>query len=137
MFLYLFLLCATAADAFVFAARSCVSRDGQVVTSRRNVPLRHGTNLCKQAPVVPSKCTHPHGMLMNLQGAGVKSLYDGHVLRHRDEIISKTGAGLFINGGNPIYYTSKGTTEDVAQEIQVNGSLMSMRTGLHGWNFTC
>ena len=85
--------------------------------SRRNVPVRYGTNLCKQTPQLPSKCTHPHGMLMDLQGQSVSSLYSGQVLRHRDDVVSKAGAGLFVRGGNPIYYTSKGNAEDLARQV--------------------
>ena len=54
----------------------------------------------------------------------VDSLYGGYVVRHRDEIVSKTGAGLFLHGGNPIYYTAKGTSDDVASEIQVYMQLL-------------
>ncbi len=58
-------------------------------------------------------------MLMNLQGAEASNLYHSHTLRHRDELVGKTGAGLFVNGGNPIYYTAKGTSDDVAKDVQV------------------
>ncbi len=78
------------------------------------------TNLCKQAPIVLSKCVHPHGMLMNLQGTVVSNLYHMQPLRNRDEVVAKTGAGLFVNGGNPIYYTSKGTSDNVAKDVQVS-----------------
>jgi hypothetical protein len=40
------------------------------------------------------------------------------VLRHRDKIVAQAGAGLFVHGGNPLYYTYKGTPEDVADEVQ-------------------
>jgi hypothetical protein len=96
----------------------CIQRDGEVVAKHRNVPMRYGTNLCKQSPVIPSRCTNKQGMLMNLQGQPVQSLYAGNVLVHRDQVVSAQGAGLFIQGGNPIYYTSKGTAEDVARQVQ-------------------
>jgi len=101
----------------VYACR-CIQRDGEVIAKHRNVPMQHETNLCKQGPVVPSKCTHRHGMLMNLQGQSVPTLYGGNVLVHRDEVVSRQGAGLFVQGGNPIYYTSKGNSEDVARQVQ-------------------
>lgn len=101
------------------AVAMCSSRDGQIVSTRRNVPARHRTNLCKQKPVVPSACSSAHGMLMGLGGSPAQSLYSGYVLRHRDEVVAKTGAGLFVNGGNPIYYTAKGNAEDVASGVQV------------------
>jgi len=96
----------------------CIQRDGEVIAKHRNVPSGYVSNLCKQTPVIPSKCTHNHGMLMNLQGQGVQTLYGGNVLVHRDEVVSRQGAGLFIQGGNPIYYTSKGNAEDVARQVQ-------------------
>jgi hypothetical protein len=97
----------------------CLSRNGDMVSHRRNVASKHRTNLCRQMPVVPTVCNSQHGMLMGLAGRKVDSLYGGYVVRHRDEVVSKTGAGLFVNGGNPIYYTAKGTTDDVAKEVQV------------------
>jgi hypothetical protein len=118
----------------------CTRHDGDIVTTRRNVPLRYGTNLCKQSPVIPSKCAHPHGMLMNLQGAEASNLYHSHVLRHRDELVAKTGAGLFVNGGNPIYYTAKGTSDDVAKDVQVifpHGLLFSVLLLVHALLVSC
>lgn len=95
----------------------CSSKDGDVVTHRRNIPLKYKTNLCMQAPVVPSKCSVPHGMLMGLQGVETRSLYASQVLRHRTDQIARFGAGLFVHGGNPLYYTSKGTSDDVAGQL--------------------
>jgi hypothetical protein len=60
---------------------------------------------------------------MNLQGAEASNLYHTHVLRHRDDVVAKNGAGLFVNSGNPIYYTAKGTSDDVAKDVQVTLSL--------------
>ena len=97
----------------------CLSHNGDMVTRRRNVPPKHTTNLCAQEPVVPAACSSQYGMLMGLAGRKATSLYGGSVVRHRDAIVSKTGAGLFLNGGNPIYYTAKGTSDDVASEVQV------------------
>lgn len=80
--------------------RQCTTRDGEVVSTRRNVPSRDATNLCRQTPVIPSKCNPlSHGMLMNLQGADVPTLYSGQILRHRDELVARVGAGLFVHGG--------------------------------------
>lgn len=93
----------------------CAARNGEVVRHKRNVPSRYRSNLCRRAPEVPSQCAaQSHGMLLGLEGAGVASLYREHAVRHRDEIVAKLGAGLFVHGGNPIYYTSKGTPDDVA-----------------------
>ena len=97
----------------------CLLHNGDMVTRRRNVPPKHKTNLCAQEPVVPTTCSSQYGMLMGLAGRKADSLYGGYVVRHRDAIVSKTGAGLFLNGGNPIYYTAKGTSDDVAGEVQV------------------
>lgn len=97
--------------------RECMRRDGEMVTHRRNVPRKFGSNLCKQVPVVPSRCTTSHGMLQNLKGRDVGTLYTDQVLRHSNELVSRTGAGLFVHGGNPIYYTAKGTSEDIAAQV--------------------
>ena len=99
------------------AYAQCVRRDGEMVSHRRNVPTRYATNLCKQLPKLPAKCTHPQGMLLGLQGLPLDSLYAGQVLRYKDELVAKTGAGLFWQGGNPIYYTAKGTSEEVARNV--------------------
>jgi hypothetical protein len=96
----------------------CAYRDREVVTTTRNVKSSHKTNLCKQAPDVPRTCTSPHGMIASLQGRPVRSLYGHQVLRHRDKIVAQAWAGLFVHGGNPLYYTYKGTPEDVADEVQ-------------------
>lgn len=42
----------------------------------------------------------------------------GNVLVHRDNKVATVGAGLFVNGGNPVYYTSKGNAQDVANQVQ-------------------
>lgn len=97
----------------------CMQRNGEVVTKMRNVPNKYRNNLCRQRPRVENTCTHAHGMLMGLQGKSVQSLYGDAVVRHRDDIVAKTGAGLFWHGGNPIYYTAKGTEDDVTSQVQV------------------
>ena len=89
----------------------------QVVKVRRNIPGKYATNLCRQAPVIPSRCTVEHGMLMNLQGKDVPTLYAGQVLRHRDKLVARVGAGLFVHGGNPVYFTSKGSSDDVSNAV--------------------
>jgi hypothetical protein len=57
-------------------------------------------------------------MLASLQGRPVGSLYGEYVLRHSDKTVAQAGAGLFFQGGNPLYYTYKGSTQDVADEVQ-------------------
>ena len=100
---------------------ACSSHDGTLLTTRRNLPSKYKTHLCKQRPCVPSACTgHQHGMLMGLAGRRADSLYAaaGYVIRHRDELVARVSAGLFVFGGNPVYYTAKGTSEDVMKEVQ-------------------
>lgn len=99
----------------------CSLKNGEVVSRMRNVPSKYRTNLCRRKPAVPDACTNPHGMLMGLQGRPVNTLYGETVVRHRDEVVARTGAGLFWHGGNPIYYTAKGMAEDVARDVQVRG----------------
>jgi hypothetical protein len=111
-------VCDTGIDSAFYARHPteklshCVDRNGKTV-SKRNVPSKYGTNLCRRQPAIPSKCATPHGMLMDLQGASVQSLYREHPVRHSDEMVAKLGAGLFMHGGNPVYYTAKGTQQDM------------------------
>ena len=82
-------------------ARLCSSRSGEMVSHMRNLPSRYETNLCKQAPYIPKKCSLSHGMLMALEGQSVPNLYASSILRHRDGIVESAGTGLFFKGGNP------------------------------------
>jgi hypothetical protein len=70
------------------------------------------------------------GMLMGLRGSSHKDLYADAEILHRDEIVASTGAGLFWRGGNPIYYTAKGSPEDLAKKI--HSVLRSIRQDLAG-----
>jgi hypothetical protein len=56
-------------------------------------------------------------MLMGLQGTSAASLYRDYVVRHRDEAVARAGAGVFLFGGNSVYYTAKGTADDVARQV--------------------
>lgn len=109
-------------------ARLCSSRNGEMVSHMRNLPSRYETNLCKQAPYIPKKCSLSHGMLMALEGQSVPNLYASSILRHRDDIVESAGAGLFFKGGNPVYYTAKGSSEDVASQVHsvLRGSMQDV-----------
>lgn len=96
----------------------CSARNGEMVRHKRNVPSRYRSNLCRRAPELPSQCAaQSQGMLLGLEGIAVPSLYREHAVRHRDAVVAKLGAGLFVHGGNPIYYTAKGTPEDLANSM--------------------
>lgn len=104
----------------------CYNMNGREVT-RLNVPITTKSNLCSKAPELPSQCSWKQGMLLlGLKGAQHADLYAEAPLRYRDTIVAaQQGAGLFVRGGNPLYYTMKGTSEDVAKEVHsvLRGSL--------------
>lgn len=95
----------------------CFDLSGQQVT-RLNVPHTVPSNLCKMVPELPEQCSWKQGMLLlGMRGAKHADLYVEAQVRYRgDSTVSrKEGAGLFTHGGNPLYYTMKGTSEDVAK----------------------
>ncbi len=90
--------------------------------NRLNLPSSYETNLCRQKPLdeVDAKvqeCKWEHGMLMGFQGSSHPDLYQDSTLLYRDKIVAETGAGLFLRGGNPIYYTAKGTVEELKNQL--------------------
>ncbi len=87
--------------------------------SQLNVPMSTKSNLCRMAPEIPDECGWKQGMLMlGMKGSKHPDLYTESSVKYRDSIVSSLkGAGLFLNGGNPIYYTMKGTSEEVAKEV--------------------
>lgn len=58
-----------------------------------------------------------HGMLLGLPGIPHKDLYSDTEMMFLNEAVAQAGAGLFIKGGNPLYYTAKGTQEELARQI--------------------
>lgn len=99
----------------------CYDMDGEQVT-RLNVPSTYETNLCRQKPLPEvdakvQRCQWEHGMLMGYEGSSHSDLYQDATPLFRDSIIAETGSGLFIKGGNPIYYTAKGTVEELKNEL--------------------
>ena len=96
----------------------CYNMNDRQVT-RLNVPSSFETNLCKMLPVKdPETCPEgTHGMLLGLLGSRHKDLYQDAETIYRDSIVAEAGAGLFLNGGNPLYYTAKGTREEIANRV--------------------
>ena len=91
-----------------------------------NVPTTTKSNLCRQVPQKqPDECTWKQGMLMlGMKGGRHTNLYTDAPLKPAF-VIPSQGAGLFVHGGNPLYYTMKGTSEEVASRVHsiLRGSL--------------
>lgn len=100
---------------------SCMSkRDGHDLATVKGVPRSAAENLCYKSPLQTQECHHPQGMLTGLNGSAAKDLYNAGldmVLSLRSQSLAHAGAGLFYRGGNPVYYTSKGSQEDVAAQV--------------------
>lgn len=97
----------------------CYNKNGKQVTSL-NVPPSTNTNLCRMVPDIPGQCDWQQGMLMlGMHGSEHADLYVDSSLSHMDNaaVLAKEGAGLFMHGGNPVYYTMKGSAYDVAKGI--------------------
>jgi hypothetical protein len=102
-----------------------------------NVPPTVPSNLCKQKNIKFSElskmdeCTWKQGMLLlGMRGTKISSdLYTEATIKQSAAFSSSSsqneGFGLFVRGGNPLYYTMKGTTEDVANKVHsvLRGSL--------------
>lgn len=92
-----------------------------------NVPVTTESNLCRMAPQLPLQCTWKQGMLLlGLKGSDHGDLYVEAPLRYRDSVVAaQEGVGLFVRWGNPLYYTMKGTADDVAKAVHsvLRGSL--------------
>lgn len=52
-----------------------------------------------------------------MHGESVSSLYSDRPIIHRDDDLAKAGKGLFVRGGNPMYYTTKGTESEIARNM--------------------
>lgn len=99
--------------------RRCYDRNNQQVTSL-NVPPSTKSNLCRMAPDLPGQCDWQQGMLMlGMKGSEHADLYVDASLKYLDgaAVLAKEGAGLFMHGGNPVYYTMKGSSDDVARFV--------------------
>lgn len=63
-------------------SKVCIDRRNRAPTYRVMPPFTHDHNLCTlQPPRVPNDCTHPQGMLQNLQGAAHSDLYAEKILQ--------------------------------------------------------
>ena len=97
--------------------RRCYDKNAQQV-SFLNVPGAYDTNLCSKYPEDVRTCgSGKHGMLLGLQGSWQEDLYRDSPVLFMNEVVAKAGAGLFLQGGNPLYYTAKGTSEDLAKQV--------------------
>lgn len=119
------LICDKSFQSFYYAYQPsgpsrCYLRNGKEI-STLNVPPSTQSNLCRMQPRIPGQCTWKQGMLMlNMQGSEHADLYVDATLKYMSEAAStlaKEGAGLFMHGGNPIYYTMKASPQDVADKV--------------------
>lgn len=119
---------------------------GQTAVKQGNVRFSSASNLCRRTPwerpprgtpqvtvgeVNPvtgegdRQCTWPQGMLRKEhRGSPAQSLYTFADLVYSEGdvgessgILASAGQGLFLHGGNPLYYTTKGTEADVARNV--------------------
>lgn len=101
--------------------RRCYLKNGRQVDSL-NVPPTTKSNLCRMAPELPGQCEWQQGMLMlGMQGSEHADLYVDANFKYREDAAASSmamqGAGLFVRGGNPIYYTMKGSANDISQKL--------------------
>lgn len=77
-----------------------------------NVPHSYATNLCRRRPVdAGQSCRLEHGMMqLSANGESMKDLYHEMPPSYQNQIISEQGQGLFLKGGNPMYF--KHTADD-------------------------
>lgn len=110
----------------------CSGMDELQVT-KLNVPSTFETNVCRLKPAASADlCSKgTHGMLLGLSGSTQKSLYTDAEIVYRDSIVASAGAGLFLQGGNPIYYTFKGSADELANEA-LHAVLRSHKDDLGG-----
>jgi hypothetical protein len=84
-----------------------------------NVEYSYDSNLCRKKPLPASECKWNQGQAaQGLKGEPVLDLYSNPDLRHSNKYLSDQGQGLFMHGGNPIYFTSKASPDDILQNIQ-------------------
>lgn len=97
----------------------CYSKIKNLV-ERVNVPRSSENNLCSKKPMQHSavggvECLLEQGQAkMGLVGKPAENLYAKAEPIYASSELSSTGQGLFVKGGNPIYFTSKGTEEEIA-----------------------
>ena len=99
----------------------CIVRLGNKETqvTETNVPISFATNLCAKKPDIETTCTWPQGQVrQGLTGSEINNLYRDDVLpHHTDTTLAALGKGLFVLGGNPIYYTTKGAEDEIGRAI--------------------
>lgn len=119
-------ICPSLSSAFYMnqpsGQRRCWDMNNRQV-SRRNVPADYESNLCsvkveaEQEEYLTCRKNSPYGMLLGLRGSEQPDLYVDSQFSYMNELVATTGTGLFMHGGNPIYYTAKGTEEQIASQM--------------------
>lgn len=133
------LICSEALDSLYYklqpsGSARCLSKN-TMQASTLNVAPTVPSNLCQQkntkftqlSSAADDECTWKQGMLLlGMKGSKVpgNDLYVDSALKSTVKE-GAAGAGLFVRGGNPLYYTMKGTSEQVAQKLHsvLRGSL--------------
>lgn len=112
---------------------TAAKRSRTQVVDQLTVSREAASNLCYRAPRRPPGCPHVQGMLGGLRGSRVVSLYsESAAVPHADHrSILAQGRGLFVHGGNPVYFTGKGSEEEVATATH-HGILRMHRDDLGG-----
>ena len=77
-------------------------------------------NLCFRKPELSVTCDHPGTMLSGMTGSAMDDLYNHDrqlSLPGVSAYLQKAGRGLFMHGGNPLYYTKKGSVDAIASGV--------------------
>lgn len=85
----------------------CQNNRGKSVET---INLEHGyaSNLCRRPLPEAKECAWDQGQAkQGLRGEPIVDVYSSPEARHANSYLSDRGQGLFVHGGNPIYFTSK------------------------------
>ena len=97
--------------------RNYCSLYDNTVVSKKNVNQKATSNLCTKMPTtLPTECLWEQGQAMQTTpGKQVTSLYEDYDPVFATDRLREQGQGLFVHGGNPLYYTSK--NPDIQAEL--------------------
>lgn len=94
----------------------CQAKDGKSV-SQANVLPSSESNLCSKTLEVPPNCDWEQGQAMQgMKGSPVVDLYSTAPPEPMTKWLGKVGQGLFTHGGNPMYYTTKGSETQILED---------------------
>lgn len=99
--------------------QTCLDENQNMVT-RGNVIHTYKNNLCRRKPpdVQERGCSLEQGQAkQGLVGIPANDLYETPDASYHTPTLANMGQGLFLHGGNPIYYTAKGSEEEIKVNI--------------------